>query len=104
MAQGVELFENNLLINRHVMQCCKEFGVKQLVSCLSIFAFPEPTLSAHINLPIDETVIHSGPHPSNEGYAYAKRMVDVQSRYYRKQYGCNFISLAPTNIFGSNDN
>jgi GDP-L-fucose synthase len=105
MAQGVEMFENNLLMNMHVMQCCKEFGVQKLVSCLSTCAFPEPTLSAHISLPIDESVIHMGPpHPSNEGYAYAKRMVDVQSRYYRKQYGCNFISLAPTNIFGPNDN
>lgn len=105
MAHGVEMFENNLLMNMNVMQCCKEFGVEKLVSCLSTCTFPEPTLSAHISLPIDESMIHMGPpHPSNEGYAYAKRMVDVQSRYYRKQYGCNFISLAPTNIFGPNDN
>lgn len=105
MTQGVEMFENNLLMNLHVMQCCKEFKVEKLVSCLSTCAFPEPTLSANIKLPIDETVMHMGPpHPSNEAYAHAKRMVDVQSRYYRKQYGCNFISLAPTNIFGPNDN
>lgn len=105
VAQGVEMFENNLLMNMHVMQCCREFGVSKLVSCLSTCVFPEQTLCDHISLPIDETVVHMGPpHPSNEGYAYAKRMVDVQSRYYRKQYGCNFVSLAPTNIFGPNDN
>ncbi len=105
MAQGVEMFENNLLMNMNVMQCSKEFGVEKLVSCLSTCIFPEITLAPHLKLPIDETMIHMGPpHPSNEGYAYAKRMVDVQSRYYRKQYGCNFISLAPTNIFGPNDN
>lgn len=105
VAQGVEMFENNLLMNMHVMQCCREFGVDKLVSCLSTCVFPEQTLCPHIALPIDETVVHMGPpHPSNEGYAYAKRMVDVQSRYYRKQYGCNFISLAPTNIFGPHDN
>ncbi|PPD24355.1 MAG: GDP-fucose synthetase [Methylobacter sp.] len=105
LAHGVEMFENNLLMNMHVMQCCKDFDVKKLASCLSTCTFPEPTLSAHIQLPIDETMLHMGPpHPSNEGYAYAKRMVDVQSRYYRKQFGCNFISLAPTNIFGPNDN
>jgi len=105
MAQGVEMFESNLLMNLHVMQCCKEFKVEKLVSCLSTCAFPESILSAGIKLPIDETIIHMGaPHTSNEAYAYAKRMVDVQSRYYRKQYGCNFISLAPTNIFGPNDN
>lgn len=105
MANGVEMFEHNLLMNMHVMQCCKEFGVEKLISCLSTCAFPEPTLSNQVSLPIDETMIHMGPpHPSNEAYAYAKRMVDVQSRYYRKQYGCNFITLAPTNIFGPNDN
>ncbi len=105
MAQGVELLENNFLMNLHVMQCCKEFGVEKLVSCLSTCAFPDPTLSTLISLPIEESLIHLGPpHPSNEGYAYAKRMIDVQSRYYRKQYGCNFISLVPTNIFGPNDN
>lgn len=105
MAQGVEMMENNLLMNMHVMQCCKESGVEKLVSCLSTCVFPEQTLCPHIQLPIDETMIHLGPpHPSNEGYAYAKRMVDVESRYYRKQYGCNFISLAPTNIFGPHDN
>jgi len=105
VAQGVEMLENNLLMNMHVMQCCREFGVEKLVSCLSTCVFPEQTLCPHITLPIDETVVHMGPpHPSNEGYAHAKRLVDVQSRYYRKQYGCNFISLAPTNIFGPNDN
>ena len=105
VAQGVEMFENNLLMNMHVMQCCREFRVEKLVSCLSTCVFPEQTLCPHVALPIDETVVHMGPpHPSNEGYAYAKRMVDVQSRHYRKQYGCNFISLAPTNIFGPHDN
>jgi GDP-L-fucose synthase len=105
VAQGVEMFENNLLMNMHVMQCCREFQVEKLVSCLSTCVFPEQTLCPHVVLPIDETVVHMGPpHPSNEGYAYAKRMVDVQSRHYRKQYGCNFISLAPTNIFGPHDN
>lgn len=105
LAHGVEMFENNLLMNMHVMQCSKIFGVEKLISCLSTCTFPEPSLSKHISLPIDETMIHLGPpHPSNESYAYAKRMVDVQSRYYRKQYGCNFVTLAPTNIFGPNDN
>ena len=39
-----------------------------------------------------------------QGYAYAKRLVDVQNRLYRKQYGCNFTSVIPTNIFGKHDN
>jgi GDP-L-fucose synthase len=103
--QGVEMLHNNILMNMHVMQCCLEFRVSKLVSCLSTCVFPEASLSQHIQLPINEGMIHQGPpHPSNEGYAYAKRLVEVQSRCFRQQYGCNFISLAPTNIFGPHDN
>jgi len=50
-------------------------------------------------------MLHSGPpHPSNEGYAYAKRMVDTMNRAYAEQYGCNFTSIIPTNIYGPRDN
>lgn len=102
---GSQMFENNILMNINIMQCCQYFKVEKLVSCLSTCIFPEPTLCPYISLPLDESSMHMGPpHPSNEGYAYAKRLVDVQSRNYRKQYGCNFISLAPTNIFGPYDN
>jgi GDP-L-fucose synthase len=50
-------------------------------------------------------MIHNGPpHHSNEGYAYAKRMVDVQNRLYAAQHGCAFTAVIPTNIFGRHDN
>ena len=39
-----------------------------------------------------------------QGYAYAKRLVDVQNRLYNKQYGCKYTSVIPTNIFGKHDN
>ena len=42
--------------------------------------------------------------PVPQGYAYAKRLVDVQNRMYNEQYGCNFTSVIPTNIFGKYDN
>jgi len=38
------------------------------------------------------------------GYAYAKRMLDVQTRLYREDHGCNFVSVVPTNIYGPFDN
>jgi GDP-L-fucose synthase len=50
-------------------------------------------------------MVHNGPpHTSNEGYAYAKRMIDVMNRCYKDEYGCNFTSIIPTNIFGAHDN
>ena len=50
-------------------------------------------------------MLHDGPpHSSNEGYAYAKRMLEVHSRMYNEQYGDNFICVIPTNIYGEHDN
>jgi len=95
-----EFFRYNVQMNDSVMQCCKEFDVKKLVSCLSTCIFPNKT-----TYPINETMLHDGaPHTSNEGYAYAKRMIDVMNRMYNSQYGCKFTSVIPTNIYGKHDN
>ena len=96
----VELYRDNILINDNIMELSKEFKVEKLISCLSTCVFPDKTI-----YPIDETMIHlSPPHPSNEGYSYAKRMIDVMNRAYNRQYSCNFTSIIPTNVYGANDN
>jgi GDP-L-fucose synthase len=100
MKYKVEMWKDNVEINSNVMECCKDFKVTKLVSCLSTCIFPDKT-----TYPIDETMLHTGPpHSSNEGYAYAKRMIDVVSRCYNEQYGCNFTSVIPTNVYGPHDN
>lgn len=100
MTHRVEFWRRNVAMQDAVMHCCHERGVRRLVSCLSTCVFPDKT-----SYPIDETMIHDGPpHPSNEGYAYAKRMVDVQNRMYNSQYGHDFTAVIPTNIFGKHDN
>lgn len=49
--------------------------------------------------------IHLGPpHPSNFGYSYAKRLVDISNRAYYEQHGCLFTSVIPCNVFGPHDN
>jgi GDP-L-fucose synthase len=96
----VEFYRYNTLMNDAVMEACKELKVKKLVSCLSTCIFPDKT-----TYPIDETMIHDGPpHTSNEGYAYAKRMIDVLNRCYSEEYGCQFTAVIPTNIYGPHDN
>jgi len=100
MAQKVEFYRENVIINDNVMECCRINKVKKLVSFLSTCIFPDKT-----TYPIDETMLHDGPpHPSNEGYAYAKRLIDTMNRAYAEEYGCNFTSIIPTNIYGPNDN
>jgi len=100
MKYKVEFFHDNININSNVLECCRIYKVKKLVSCLSTCVFPDKT-----TYPIDETMLHNGaPHNSNEGYAYAKRMIEVLNRAYHEEYGCHFTSVIPTNIFGPYDN
>lgn len=100
MAEKVEFYRENVLINDNVMECCREFEVEKLVSCLSTCIFPDKT-----EYPIDEKMVHNGPpHDSNAGYAYAKRMIDVLNRCYADEYNCKMTSIIPTNIYGPNDN
>jgi len=100
MKQKVEFYRENTIINDNVMESCRIYNVKKLVSCLSTCIFPDKT-----TYPIDETMIHNGaPHHSNIGYAYSKRMIDVMNLCYNEEYGCNFTSIIPTNIYGPHDN
>ena len=100
MKYKVEMVEDNLLINMNILKCCHKFNVKKLVCCLSTCVFPDK-----ISYPIDESVLHNGPpHSSNYGYAYAKRMLEIQCKTYNEQFGTNFICVIPTNIYGPNDN
>tara|TARA_R110002110_G_scaffold259297_1_gene475012 strand:- start:1405 stop:2349 length:945 start_codon:yes stop_codon:yes gene_type:complete len=91
---------DNLFINTNVLKAANSTGVKKVLSLLSTCIYPD-----NASYPLTEDQIHAGrPHVSNFGYAYAKRMLDVQSRAYRQQYGCNFITAVPNNLFGPNDN
>jgi GDP-L-fucose synthase len=100
MREKVEFFRENILINDNIMECCRIFKVAKLVSFLSTCIFPDKT-----SYPIDETMLHDGPpHSSNEGYAYAKRLIDTMNRAYAEEYQCNFTSIIPTNIYGPADN
>tara|TARA_R110002020_G_scaffold233512_2_gene445311 strand:- start:237 stop:1187 length:951 start_codon:yes stop_codon:yes gene_type:complete len=95
-----EFFYDNIMINTNVIESCRKHGVKKLVCFLSTCVFPDD-----VEYPITEKKIHLGePHNSNYPYAYAKRMADVQIRAYREQYGLDYVSVIPTNIYGPNDN
>lgn len=71
-----EMYRDNMLINDNVIHCAHEAKCQKVLSCLSTCIFPDKT-----SYPIDESMIHDGPpHDSNMGYAYAKRMIDVQNQ------------------------
>lgn len=94
-----DFFRENILLNTHVIEAARLQGVKRLVAFLSTCVFPND-----VRYPLSEKQIHLGPpHTSNDAYAYAKRMTDVQIRAYREQYGLEYVSVIPTNIYGPRD-
>jgi len=100
MKRKGEFFYDNIMINTNVIESARKNGVEKLVCFLSTCIFP-----ANVEYPLTEEKIHLGkPHFTNDAYAYAKRMADVQIRAYKEQYGLNYTSVIPTNIYGINDN
>ena len=72
----LDFLRDNILINDNVLHASHDHSVGKVISCLSTCVFPDK-----VAYPLDESKIHLGPpHDSNFGYAYAKRMVDVQNQ------------------------
>ncbi len=95
-----EYFRNNIMININALEAARLAGVKKLISFMSTCVFPDKC-----EYPLNEKDLHNGPpHPSNFGYAYAKRMLEVQTAAYRKEWACDYSIVIPTNIYGPHDN
>lgn len=97
-----DFYLDNSKIGSNVIEAARKSGITKLVSVLSTCIYPD---AEHVKYPLTEDQLHNGPpHYSNFGYAYAKRMLDVQSRACRLQNNCNFITVVPNNLYGPNDN
>ncbi len=100
MEQLGEFFYTNTILNANLLEAARRCDIQKVVSFMSTCVFPDDA-----TYPLSADQIHNGePHASNYAYAYAKRMLDVQSRAYREQYGCNFVTVIPCNIYGPHDN
>lgn len=99
--EGPRMFTDNVRMNENILEGCHKYNVQRGIFCLSTCIFP----ATPSKYPMDETMIHeSPPHPSNEGYGYAKRLLEMQCRYYNKLYNREYICLIPVNLYGSHDN
>jgi GDP-L-fucose synthase len=95
-----EYFYDNLMINTNIIESCRKNNVDKLMVFSSTCVFP-----ANVDYPLTEDKIHLGPpHSTNYGYAYAKRMAEVQINAYNQQYGTKYFSVIPCNMYGPNDN
>ena len=95
-----EFIYDNLMIHGTVVQASHEFGTKKLLYLGSSCIYPRQATQ-----PITEEQLLTGPlEPTNEWYAIAKISGIKLCQAYRRQYGSDFISAMPTNLYGPNDN
>jgi GDP-L-fucose synthase len=95
-----DFFMDNIRMNTNVIRACKEHNINKATFFLSTCVFPHQA-----PLPLVEGSINDGePHPTNFGYAYAKRMLEVGSRCLLKQHGIATSCIIPCNMYGKNDN
>jgi GDP-L-fucose synthase len=95
-----EFLYDNLMIEANVIEAARLFGVKKLLFLGSSCIYPKLAPQ-----PLTEDALLTGPlEPTNEPYAIAKIAGIKLCDAYRHQYGCDFISVMPTNLYGPNDN
>ena len=95
-----EFLYDNLSIQNNLIHNAYVFGVKKLLFLGSSCIYPKLAPQ-----PLKEEYLLSGfLEPTNEPYAIAKITGIKMCEAYRDQYGCNFISAMPTNMYGPNDN
>ena len=90
----------NLAISTNVIHAAHASGVKKLLNLGSACIYPKDTVQL-----ITETQLLTGAlEPTNEGYAIAKIAAVKMCRYFNEQYGTNFMSIMPANLYGIHDN
>ena len=95
-----EFIYDNMMIHATVVHAAQVFGVTKLLYLGSSCIYPRDCAQ-----PMTESQLLTGPlEPSNEPYAVAKIAGIKLCQAYRRQYGCNFISAMPTNLYGPHDN
>jgi GDP-L-fucose synthase len=99
-SRPAEFIYDNMLIHATVVHAAHQYGAKKLLylgsSCIYPRLAPQPMKEEHLLTGLLE--------PTNEPYAIAKIAGIKLCEAYRKQYGANFISAMPTNLYGQNDN
>lgn len=94
------LFYNNLMMGCQLMEAARLNGVQKFIAIGTVCAYPKFT-----PVPFKEDDLWNGyPEETNAPYGLAKKMLLVQARAYRQQYGFNAIYLLPVNLYGPGDN
>ena len=95
-----EFLHDNIAMQANIIDCAHRIGVEKLLflgsSCVYPRLAPQPIR--------EDSLLTSALEPTNQWYSIAKIAGIMQCQAYREQYGCDFISAMPTNLYGPGDN
>lgn len=98
MKYNYQYFMTNNRINLNIIRACEQLKVSRLISVLSTCIYGD-------NIDISTENIHDvPPHPSNRGYAYSKRILDIGTELLSDSCSVKCINVIPTNLYGIYDN
>lgn len=95
-----EFFIENLKMTCNILEASHTCGIKKLITIGTVCSYPK-----HTPTPFKEEFIWNGyPEETNAPYGFAKKMLMVGCDSFNSQYGCNFVHLIPSNMYGEHDN
>lgn len=95
-----EIFYNNIVMGVELMEASRKANVEKFVGIGTVCEYPKVT-----PLPFSEDCLWDGfPEEATAPYGWAKKMLVVQAKAYKDQYGFNAIHLLPVNLYGPGDN
>ena len=96
-----EYFDDNILINTHILKASYKHKVKKVIGILSTCIYPDKVDKYPMR---EEDLFLGPPTPTNFSYGYAKRCLAVQIDAYNTQYGTQWNYLIPCNLYSEYDN
>jgi GDP-L-fucose synthase len=95
-----EYFCNNILMNTLMIDNARKRNISRFIGILSTCIYPN-----EVDVyPMTEDMLHNGPPaPTNFGYGYAKRCMEIQIESSNKQYGTSYQYITPCNLYGAHD-
>jgi|TARA_R110000744_G_scaffold196535_2_gene315785 GDP-L-fucose synthase len=101
ISKPAEYFDDNILMNTHILKASYKYGVKRFIGILSTCIYPDIVEK----YPMTENDMFLGPPtPTNFSYGYSKRCLAVQIEAYNKQYNTKYNYLTPCNLYSEYDN
>jgi GDP-L-fucose synthase len=97
--RGGTFFRDNMAMGLNVLEEARRAGTKKVVIAGSVCAYPK-----HAPVPFREGDLWNGyPDETNAPFGVAKKALLVMAQAYRQEFGCNFVTLLPVNLYGPRD-